>query len=63
MSPERIAELYRAECFIRDALKSAFEAGKLAHMHFAPAYDVTDARAAALSWLMPDEPPTGDEDR
>jgi hypothetical protein len=62
--PSRVREIYEAEMLTLWALTDAWERGRLPYMHYEPAWDVTAARAAALSWLLlrdSDRTPTSEE--
>lgn len=47
---ERLDGLYAAELKIMDALDAAHQRGQMEYLHYAPARDVTYARAAAISF-------------
>ena len=55
IEPERAALLSAAEEAILSALEDALARGRMDYMHFGPAYDVTMARIAALSWHLPSD--------
>jgi hypothetical protein len=50
--PSRVEKLIEAERMVLDMLDDAYRRNKMHYLHFSPAWDVTQARIAAMSWVL-----------